>query len=132
MPSSTTWRSSPVINKIDLDVAEPERVAEEVKQAFGFRDDEILMASAKDGAGVEGILEAVVERIPPPGGDDSEPLRALIFDSKYDPYKGVVAYVRVFDGTAPAGSRIRIMSSGARSDTLEVGCFKPTPTRWMG
>ena len=122
----------PVINKIDLDVAEPERVAEEVKQAFGFRDDEILMASAKDGKGVEGILEAVVERIPPPGGDDSEPLRALIFDSKYDPYKGVVAYVRVFDGTAPAGSRIKIMSSGARSDTLEVGCFKPIPTRVDG
>ena len=122
----------PIINKIDLDVAEPERVAEEVKQAFGFRDDEILMASAKDGEGVESILEAVVERIPPPGGDASEPLRALIFDSKYDPYKGVVAYVRVFDGTAPAGSRIKIMSSGARSDTLEVGCFKPTPTRVDG
>ena len=122
----------PVINKIDLDVAEPERVAEEVRQAFGFRDDEILMASAKDGMGVDGILEAVVERIPPPGGDDSEPLRALIFDSKYDPYKGVVAYVRVFDGTAPAGSRIKIMSSGARSDTLEVGCFKPAPTSVEG
>ena len=122
----------PVINKIDLDVAEPERVADEVKQAFGFRDDEILMASAKDGKGVDGILEAVVERVPPPGGDDAEPLRALIFDSKYDPYKGVVAYVRVFDGTAPAGSRIKIMSSGARSDTLEVGCFKPNPTRVDG
>ena len=122
----------PVVNKIDLDVAEPERVAEEVRQAFGFRDDEILMASAKDGKGVDGILEAVVERIPPPSGDDSEPLRALIFDSKYDPYKGVVAYVRVFDGTAPAGSRIKIMSSGAQSDTLEIGCFKPVPTRVDG
>ncbi len=122
----------PVVNKIDLDVAEPERVAEEVRQAFGFRDDEILMASAKDGKGVDQILEAVVERIPPPRGDDSEPLRALIFDSKYDPYKGVVAYVRVFDGTAPAGSRIKIMSSGAQSDTLEIGCFKPVPTRVDG
>ncbi len=122
----------PVVNKIDLDVAEPERVAEEVRQAFGFRDDEILMASAKDGKGIDQILEAVVERIPPPSGDDSEPLRALIFDSKYDPYKGVVAYVRVFDGTAPAGSRIKIMSSGAQSDTLEVGCFKPVPTRVDG
>lgn len=118
----------PIINKIDLDVAEPERVAEEVQQAFGFNEDEILMASAKEGGGVDQILEAIVQRIPPPDGDDSGPLRAMIFDSKYDPYKGVIAYVRVIDGMVPAVSRIEIMSSGATSDALEVGCFKPAPT----
>ncbi len=119
----------PIVNKIDLDVAEPERVADEVCQAFGFRPDEVLMASAKDGMGVDQVLEAIVERVPPPDGDDALPLRALIFDSKYDPYKGVVAYVRVFEGAAPAGSRIEIMSSGARSDALEIGCFRPAPTK---
>ena len=118
----------PIINKIDLDIAEPERVAEEVQQAFGFNEDEILMASAKEGGGVDQILEAIVQRIPPPDGDDSGPLRAMIFDSKYDPYKGVIAYVRVIDGRVPAVSRIEIMSTGATSDALEVGCFKPAPT----
>ncbi|MYE54499.1 MAG: GTP-binding protein, partial [Chloroflexi bacterium] len=85
----------PVINKIDLDVAEPERVAQEVQQAFGFLDDEIVFVSAKDGTGIPEILEAIVQRVPPPDGDADSPLRALIFDSKYDPYKGAIAYVRV-------------------------------------
>ena len=119
----------PVINKIDLDVAEPERVAEEVQQAFGFSRDEIIFASAKEGDGVADILRAVVERVPSPTGRESGPLRALIFDSKYDPYKGVVAYVRVFDGTVPRSGRIRVMSGGSESETLEVGCFLPEPTR---
>ena len=118
----------PVINKIDLEVAEPERVSLEVQQAFGFPADDILMASAKDGTGVADILEAIVSRVPPPRGVEAGPVRALIFDSKYDPYKGVVAYVRVFDGVVPSNSRLRMMSGGAESDVLEVGVFRPDPS----
>ena len=118
----------PVINKIDLDVAEPERVAQEVQQAFGFTDDEIVFVSAKDGTGIPEILEAIVQRVPPPTGSPDSPLRALIFDSKYDPYKGAIAYVRVMDGQVPSGSRVKIMSNGSVSDVLEVGVFAPAPT----
>ena len=119
----------PVINKIDLDVAEPERVAQEVQQAFGFTDDEIVFVSAKDGTGIPEILEAIVQRVPPPTGSPDSPLRALIFDSKYDPYKGAIAYVRVMDGQVPSGSRVKIMSNSSESDALEVGVFAPQPTR---
>ena len=119
----------PVINKIDLDVAEPERVAQEVQQAFGFTDDEIVFVSAKDGTGIPEILEAIVQRVPPPTGSPDSPLRALIFDSKYDPYKGTIAYVRVMDGQVPSGSRVKIMSNSSESDVLEVGVFAPQPTR---
>ena len=118
----------PVINKIDLDVAEPERVAQEVSQAFGFKDDEIIFVSAKDGTGISEILDAIVERVPPPSGDPGAPLRALIFDSKYDPYKGAIAYVRIMDGEAPSGSRIRVMSTARASEALEVGVFSPEPS----
>ena len=118
----------PVINKIDLDVAEPERVAQEVQQAFGFTDDEIVFVSAKDGTGIPEILEAIVQRVPPPTGSPDSPLRALIFDSKYDPYKGAIAYVRVMDGQVPSGSRVKIMSNSSESDVLEVGVFAPAPT----
>ena len=119
----------PLINKIDLDVAEPERVAQEVQQAFGFTDDEIVFVSAKDGTGIPEILEAIVQRVPPPTGSPDSPLRALIFDSKYDPYKGAIAYVRVMDGQVPSGSRVKIMSNSSESDVLEVGVFAPQPTR---
>ena len=119
----------PVINKIDLDVAEPERVAQEVQQAFGFTNDEIVFVSAKDGTGIPEILEAIVQRVPPPTGSPDSPLRALIFDSKYDPYKGAIAYVRVMDGQVPSGSRVKIMSNSSESDVLEVGVFAPQPTR---
>ncbi len=119
----------PVVNKIDLGVAEPERVAHEVQHAFGFDPDEIIFASAKEGEGIRDVLEAIVDRIPPPGGDDSAPLRALVFDSKYDSYKGVIAYVRVFDGVIPDGSRLSIMSSGTQSESLELGNFRPEPVR---
>ncbi|MCI0887155.1 MAG: elongation factor 4 [Chloroflexi bacterium] len=118
----------PIINKIDLDVAEPERVANEVTKAFGFEDDEVIFASGKSGEGVKEILEAIVERVPPPQGADTDPLRAMIFDSKYDTYKGVIAYVRVVDGEVPSGSRVSVMSNGKQSDVLEVGIFKPKPT----
>ncbi len=118
----------PVINKIDLELAEPERVSTEVQQAFGFSPDEMLYVSAKSGIGIDGLLEAIVDRIPSPTGAADGPLKALIFDSMYDPYKGVVAYVRVFEGSAPARGKVRVVSSGAESELLEAGFFGPTPT----
>ncbi len=119
----------PVVNKIDLDVAEPERVADEVRQAFGFGPDDIVFASAKEGTGAGDILEAIVDRVPPPKGQAGGPTRALIFDSKYDPYKGVVAYVRVRDGEVPSRGRLRVMSTGTESEVLELGYFSPVPRR---
>ena len=119
----------PVINKIDLKAAESERVAGEVQAAFGFEREEIVFASAKEGTGVDDILEAIVRRIPAPRGEVGGALRALIFDSKYDPYKGVVAYVRVFDGSVPSNARIRVMSAGTESEALEIGAFLPQPTK---
>jgi GTP-binding protein LepA len=119
----------PVINKIDMDMAEPERVAGEMCATFGFNHDEIIMASAKDGIGIEQILDAVVDRVPSPSGSPTNPLRALIFDSKYDAYKGVIAYVRVREGTVPSRGRLKVMSNGVQSETLEIGCFKPGPTK---
>ena len=119
----------PVINKIDLDVAEPDRISLEIQEAFGFSDDEIVFTSAKDGTGVVEVLEALVNRLPPPNGNELDPLRALIFDSKYDPYKGVIAYVRIFDGVLKSDSRLKMMSTGKESDTLEVGVFGPDATK---
>ena len=122
----------PVINKIDLDVAEPDRVSQEVQRAFGFDADEIILASAKEGTGITDVLEAIVSRVPTPTGREADPLRALIFDSKYDPYKGVIAYVRIVDGEVPSGSRLRLMSSGIESEALEVGFFTPSPSQVDG
>ena len=122
----------PVINKIDLDVAEPGRVSEEVQRAFGFDADEIILASAKEGTGITDVLAAIVSRVPTPTGREADPLRALIFDSKYDPYKGVIAYVRIVDGEVPSGSRLRLMSSGIESEALEVGFFTPSPSEVDG
>ncbi len=115
----------PVVNKIDLPAAEPERVARELVDVIGFSEDQILYASAKSGEGIEEILDAVVERIPPPTGDSDAPLRALVFDSKYDSYKGVMAYVRVVDGTVDGGQRLRLVQQGTRFEPLEVGVFRP-------
>ena len=115
----------PVINKVDLDAADPDRIAEEVIRAFGFARDDILFVSGKTGTGVSDLLDAVVERVPPPNGETDAPFRALIFDSKYDSYKGVVAYVRVRDGKILPGSRARIMSNRKESDILEIGYFSP-------
>lgn len=119
----------PIINKIDLDIAEPERVADEVQKTFGFKKEDVIFASAKEGVGVQNILEVIVNKIPSPQGDVDGFLRALIFDSKYDPYKGVVAYVRVFDGAVPKDARIKMMSTGMESEVLEVGTFQPLPTK---
>jgi len=115
----------PVVNKIDLAASEPERVAGEIVEAIGFRDDEIRFVSAKTGEGVEELLEAIVTEIGPPEGDPSSPLRALIFDSKYDSYKGVVAYVRVMDGRVGDGERLRLLGTASESETLETGFFSP-------
>ncbi len=115
----------PVINKIDLPAAEPERVAAEMSSALGFRDEEFVFVSAKTGSGVDEVLEALVSRVEPPSGEPDGPLRALIFDSKYDSYKGVVAYVRVVDGRIAPRERVRLLATGATAEVLEIGYFGP-------
>ena len=115
----------PIINKIDLPGAEPERVAQELTDAFGFEPSEILYISAKEGAGVREVLKAIVERIPPPSGSPDARLRALIFDSKYDSYKGVIVSCRVVDGRIEKGQRLRMMATGRSMEPLEIGAFKP-------
>ena len=115
----------PVVNKIDLPAADPDRVARELVDVIGFEPDQVLYASAKSGEGIEAILEAVVARVPPPRGDPDAPPRALVFDSKYDAYKGVLVYVRVVDGSLAAGQRLRLMQQGTRFEPLDVGAFRP-------
>ena len=114
-----------VINKIDLPSADPQKVAAEVGQLIGLLDDEIVHASAKTGLGVVEILEAIVRHVPPPRGSRQDSTRALIFDSHYDPYKGVIAYVKVADGCIATGDRIRLMATGKEAELLEVGYFDP-------
>ncbi|MFS8524293.1 MAG: translation elongation factor 4, partial [Limnochordales bacterium] len=115
----------PVVNKIDLPNADPDRVLAEIEETIGLDPATAILASAKTGAGVDDILEAIVERIPPPKGDPEAPLRALIFDSHFDPYRGVVAYVRVVDGQLSPGQSIRMMSSGKTYEVTELGVFLP-------
>ena len=118
----------PVVNKIDLPSASPDQVAHEMEHLLNVPSEDIVRASAKVGTGTEEILEAIVTRIPPPVGDTTLPLRALIFDSKYDSYKGVVAYIRVVDGELPKDQKLKLMSSGFEIDALEVGVFRPKMT----
>jgi len=115
----------PVINKIDLEVADPERVREEIENVVAVDASEAILASARQGIGTEDVLEAVVKRVPPPSGDPAKPLRALVFDSHFDQYLGVVAYIRVVDGEIRPGMRIRMMSSGKEFEVAGVGVFKP-------
>ncbi|ASS66044.1 translation elongation factor 4 [Paenibacillus sp. D51F] len=115
----------PVINKIDLPSAEPERVKQEVEDVIGLDASDAVLASAKAGIGIKEILEQVVKKVPAPTGDPDQPLKALIFDSHYDPYKGVIVYVRVVDGSIKAGSKIHFMATGAEFEVIEVGAFKP-------
>jgi len=117
----------PVINKIDLPSIDIDVVREDLRSTLGFMDDEILLASGKTGQGVTELLHAVVERVPPPKGDLAAPLRALIFDSHYDAYKGVVAHVRVVDGALSADDRILPMATQKASEMLELGVFAPEP-----
>ena len=116
----------PIINKIDLPSAQPEVVREEIERVIGLPPEDCILASAKEGIGVDEILEAVVQRIPPPHGDRAAPLRALIFDSHYDAYKGVIAYCRFIDGTVKTGEPIRMMTAAVRGEAMEVGIFHPT------
>ncbi len=117
----------PVINKIDLPSIDLDVVREDLRTTLGFKDEEILLASGKTGQGVADLLHAIVERVPPPRGDPSAPLRALIFDSHYDAYKGVVAHVRVVDGLLTADDRILPMATQKPSEMLELGVFAPEP-----
>jgi GTP-binding protein LepA len=115
----------PVINKIDMVSAEPERTADELANSLGFDRTAMLQVSAKEGTGIGELLEAVVKHVPPPHGDPNAPLRALIFDSKYDSYKGVIAYVRIIDGSVRTNDVLQLMSTGKPAETLEVGTFNP-------
>lgn len=115
----------PVINKIDLPSAEPEKVKEQIEDILGIDSSEAILTSAKEGIGIEEILEAIIKRIPPPSGSEENPLKALIFDSWFDNYQGVIVLVRLFDGKIRKGTRIRLMSSGKVFEVSEVGVFTP-------
>jgi len=120
----------PVINKIDLPAADPERVKRQIEEILGIPSEEVILASAKEGIGIEEILEAIVKRIPPPKGDPTKPIKALIFDSYYDQYRGAVAFVRVFDGEVRPGMRIRLFSTGKEFEVTEVGAQTPKLTKF--
>ncbi|MCG0274770.1 MAG: translation elongation factor 4 [Thermosediminibacteraceae bacterium] len=115
----------PVINKIDLPSADPERVKKEIEDVIGLPADDALLVSAKEGIGIKEVLEAVVRRIPAPRGLKDEPLRALIFDSLYDSYKGAIAFVRIMEGEIKPGQKIKMMSTGKTFEVTEVGIFTP-------
>ncbi|MDI0273080.1 MULTISPECIES: translation elongation factor 4 [Bacillus] len=115
----------PIINKIDLPSAEPERVREEIEDVIGLDASEAVLTSAKAGIGIEDILEQIVEKVPAPAGDPEAPLQALIFDSLYDAYRGVIAYIRIVEGTVKPGQKIKMMATGKEFEVLEVGVFTP-------
>jgi len=115
----------PVINKIDLPAAEVEKTKGEIVKLLGYSSEEIICISAKTGEGVIEILDRIIKVVPAPAGEESKPLRALIFDSNYDKYRGVVAYIRVFDGVIHQGEKIKLLATGAVSEALEVGFFDP-------
>ncbi len=116
------------LNKIDLPAAEPDRYAAEIEQVLGIPADQILRISAKTGVGVDALLDAVCERIPAPKGDPDAPLQALIFDSQFDQYRGVVSSIRVMNGRMTNGSRLKFMQTGALHDIIEIGARRPAPT----
>src|SRR5579885_1905335 len=117
----------PVINKIDLPSAEPDRIREQIEQVIGLDASEAVLASAKNGVGIREILEAVVQRVPPPKGDPNAPLRALIFDSWFDPYRGVIILTRIVDGTLRKGQKIRLWSNGKPYEVEGLGFQSPKP-----
>ena len=118
----------PVINKIDLPSADPDRVKEQIEDAVGIDSTDAILASAKEGIGTKEILEAIVKKVPPPPGDEHKPLKALIFDSWFDNYQGVIVLVRVFDGRVRSGSKILLMAIGTSFEVLQVGIFTPKMT----
>ena len=113
----------PVINKIDLPSADPERVIEEIEDVIGIEAEDAPLISAKTGLNIDQVLEQIVEKIPAPGGDPKAPLQALIFDSLYDSYKGVIVFCRIMEGTVKKGTKMRMMATGATADVVEVGYF---------
>jgi len=115
----------PVVNKIDLPSADPDAVSGEIEELLGVPAESVLRVSAKEGTGIDALLTAIIERIRPPEGSSRDPLRALVFDSHYDPFRGVIAYVRVFSGDVPSGLPLMVMSSGRRVEPLELGVFAP-------
>ena len=122
----------PVLNKIDLPAAQPDKYAEELANLIGCEPEEVLRVSGKTGEGVEALLDRIVEAIPAPQGDASTPARAMIFDSVYDSYRGVVTYVRVVDGSLQPRQKIKMMSTGAEHDLLEIGVISPEPVPSKG
>ena len=116
----------PVINKIDLPSADPERVRQEIEDVIGLDASEAVLCSAKEGIGIKEILEQIVQKVPPPQGDENKPLQALIYDSLYDSYRGALSYIRVIDGVLKKNSRIRMMNKGKEFDVTEVGVFAPS------
>jgi GTP-binding protein LepA len=117
----------PVINKIDLPGAQPEEARRQIEEIIGLDGASAILTSAKEGIGIKDVLEAVISRLPPPGGDPSAPLKALIFDSWYDPYRGVVIVARVLDGTLRKGAKIRLMAQGQDYEAEQIGVFSPKP-----
>ena len=117
----------PVINKIDLPSADPERVKQEIEDVIGLDTSNAVLASAKTGEGIEGILDAIVDYIPPPESEDDKPLKALIFDSYFDSYKGVIAHIRIMQGHIKKGMKLQMMATGKTFEATDVGCFKPHP-----
>ncbi len=118
----------PVVNKIDLPSAEPDRVMQEVEDIIGLPKEDAIMASAKNGIGIEEILESIVDKVPAPPGDPAAPLQAMIFDSLYDPYRGIIVYIRIVEGTVKPGDKIRMMATEKEFEVQELGVFTPKPT----
>src|SRR5437879_2056288 len=118
----------PVLNKIDMAIARPDEVVAEMEQALGINPFEVMRVSAKTGQGVDEVLEAIITRIPPPPGDPEALLRALVYNSHFDSYKGVVVYVRIKDGTLRVGQRIRLIRGGTELVVTDLGQFRPAPT----
>jgi GTP-binding protein LepA len=118
----------PVLNKIDMAIARPDDVAMEMNSALGIQPEEILHASGKTGVGVDEVIQAVIDRVPAPKGDPNSPLQALVYNSHFDTYKGVVVYVRIKEGTLKKGQRVRLMRGGTEHEVTEMGQFRPAPT----
>jgi GTP-binding protein LepA len=118
----------PAVNKIDLPAADPDEVSRELAELLDCSPEDVLRVSGKTGAGAQELLEEIIERVPPPSGNEGEPLQAMIFDSMFDPYRGVITYVRVFEGTLPSRSRIRLMAARHETDAEEAGVLAPGPT----
>jgi len=120
---------APVINKIDLQSARPDEVKQEIEDVIGIPADDAPLISAKTGLNIEDVIKTVIDKVPAPEGDEEAPLKALIFDSYYDSYKGVVTYIRIFDGVVKPGTKIKLMNTNKVYDVTEVGVFTPGPLK---